>query len=134
MRVLIVGGGSAGWITAATLLFRLNGGRPGPVSISLLESPSVPRIGVGEATIPTVRNMLAGFGLAEADFMRSCEATVKHAIRFDDWTGEGSRYLHPFQRFTDPQSADAVGRSDPECGEHGRQDVHVLDRDRDALG
>ncbi len=110
MRVLIVGGGSAGWITAATLLFRLNGGRPGPVAISLLESPAVPRIGVGEATIPTIRNMLASFGLREAEFMQSCEATVKHGIRFDDWTGPRSRYLHPFQRFFDAPAAGAVGR------------------------
>ena len=110
MRVLIVGGGSAGWIAAATLHFRLNGGRPGPVAITLLESPQVPRIGVGEATIPTIRNMLASFGLREAEFMRGCEATIKHAIRFDDWTAPGSRYLHPFQRFFDAPAAGAVGR------------------------
>lgn len=98
MRVLIAGGGAAGWITAATLDHRLNGDGPRRVAISLVESPETPRIGVGEATIPTVRNMLRRFGLPEAAFMRNCEATFKHAIRFDDWSGPGSRYLHPFHR------------------------------------
>lgn len=98
MRVLIVGGGSAGWITAATLDHRLNGRGPRRVRIALVESPDTPRIGVGEATIPTVRDMLARFGLSEAAFMRGCEASFKHAIRFDDWSAPGSRYLHPFHR------------------------------------
>lgn len=98
MRVLIVGGGSAGWIAASTLQAALNGTGPGPVSITVLEDPATPRIGVGEATIPTVRDMLRRFGWAERDFMRSCEATFKHAIRFDGWRGTGSSYLHPFHR------------------------------------
>jgi tryptophan 7-halogenase len=103
MRVLIVGGGSAGWIVAATLHSRLNGGRAGPVAITLIESPDTPKIGVGEATIPTIRNMLRSFGLSEAAFMNATDATFKHGIRFDDWSGAGSSYLHPFQRLTLPE-------------------------------
>ena len=110
MRVLIVGGGSAGWIVANTLLSRLNGGGAGPLSITVLESPNTPRIGVGEATIPTVRNMIKGFGLSEADFMKSCDATHKHAIVFEDWQHKGSRYLHPFHRFSDSTTNTAVLR------------------------
>lgn len=110
MRVLIVGGGSAGWIVAATLQHRLNGNGPAKVAIGLVESPDISRIGVGEATIPTVRNMLRGFGLPEAAFMRSCEATFKHAIRFDDWSEAGSSYLHPFHRYTTAGSRGAAAR------------------------
>jgi tryptophan halogenase len=67
-----------------------------------VESPDTPRIGVGEATIPTMRDMLRSFGIAEGDFMRSCDASFKQAIRFDDWSGPGSRYMHPFHRHRDP--------------------------------
>lgn len=103
MRVLIVGGGSAGWIAAATLHNRLNGGRAGRVAITLVESPDTPKIGVGEATIPTMRNMLRSFGLTEAAFMNATDATFKHGIRFDGWSGAGTSYLHPFQRLTLPE-------------------------------
>lgn len=110
MHVLIVGGGTAGWIVAATLDRRLNGRGPRRVRISLVESPDTPRIGVGEATIPTIRDMLARFGLAEAAFMRGCEASFKHAIRFDDWSAPGSRYLHPFHRDLSAGTSDAAAR------------------------
>jgi tryptophan halogenase len=110
LRVLIVGGGSAGWIAAATLANRLNGRGPRRVSISLVESPETPRIGVGEATIPTIRDMLRRFGIDEPTFMRGCEASFKHAIRFDDWSAPGSRYLHPFHRDLGAGSRDAAVR------------------------
>lgn len=110
LRVVIVGGGSAGWIAAATLDNRLNGRGPRRVAISLVESPDTPRIGVGEATIPTIRDMLARFGLDEPAFMRGCEASFKHAIRFDDWSAPGSRYLHPFHRDLGAGSRDAAAR------------------------
>nr|WP_281365970.1 tryptophan halogenase family protein [Halovulum dunhuangense] len=106
---MIVGGGSSGWITAATFLQRLNAGGHPPVAISLIESPTTPRIGVGEATIPTIRNLLKGVGLSEAAFLRGCEATFKHAIRFDDWAGPGSRTLHPFHRHQSPLLDGALG-------------------------
>lgn len=107
MRIVILGGGSAGWITAATLLARVK--RP-PLEITVIESPATPRIGVGEATIPTVRNMLAEFGMGEAEIFACCEATVKHGIRFDDWSGPGSQYYHPFHRYTDRYAAEAAVR------------------------
>jgi tryptophan halogenase len=102
MRVLVVGGGSAGWIAAATLQSRLNGAGRGPVSITVLESPQTPPIGVGEATIPTFRTMLKNFGVSETGFLRACNATFKQGIRFDGWSGEGSSYLHPFHRMQGP--------------------------------
>jgi len=93
-----VGGGAAGWITAATLAARVSLRSSGRVRIELVSSPEAPRIGVGEATIPTMRNMLRRLGLSEREAMASCDATFKQGIRFDDWSGPGSRYLHPFQR------------------------------------
>ncbi|MGR3572668.1 tryptophan halogenase family protein [Brevirhabdus sp.] len=112
LRVLIVGGGSAGWIAAATLHFALNGADAGArrVAIRVLESPETPRIGVGEATIPTIRDMFARFGLSEAAVMRRCKASFKHAIRFDDWSGPGSRYYHPFQRHLTAEAHTAAAR------------------------
>ncbi len=68
-RVVIVGGGSAGWLTAAVLAAR----RP-ELAITLVESPDIPTIGVGEGTWPTMRETLASIGLAEADFLRACDA------------------------------------------------------------
>lgn len=72
MRVVIVGGGSSGWITAATLVAGLNREGRRAIDLTVIESPDVPRIGVGEATIPTLRGLLRGLGIAEADFLSSC--------------------------------------------------------------
>ncbi|MEM9056740.1 MAG: tryptophan halogenase family protein [Pseudomonadota bacterium] len=97
-RVVIVGGGSAGWITAAYMDAVLNGERSKAVDISLIESADVPRVGVGEATVPSLRDTLRTIGVDEAQFMRATDATFKQAIRFDDWLTIGHRYFHPFDR------------------------------------
>ncbi len=97
-KVLIVGGGSAGWITAAYMNSALNA-RKTMVEITLVESASIGRIGVGEATVPTIRQVLQSVGISETEFMKKTDATFKQAIRFDDWhhIGDGG-YYHPFQR------------------------------------
>lgn len=97
-KVLIVGGGSAGWITAAYMNSALNG-RKTMVDITLVESAAIGRIGVGEATVPTIRQVLQSVGISETEFMKKTDATFKQAIRFDDWhhVGDGG-YYHPFQR------------------------------------
>lgn len=106
--ILIAGGGSAGWISANVLNAMLNApGRP-PVAITLVESPDIPTIGVGEATVPSIRHTLQVIGLGEADFMRASEATFKTLIRFENWNG-GDRYDHPFDRRLRPDSDPAVG-------------------------
>ena len=69
-RRLIVGGGSAGWMTAAYLDAALNAEGQSPVDIALIESPDVPRIGVGEATIPSINHVLAVIGIDEIDFLK----------------------------------------------------------------
>ena len=98
-RVLIVGGGSAGWMTAAYLDAVLNAEGQTPVDISLIESPDVPRIGVGEATIPSINHILATIGINEIEFMKRVDATYKQAIKYVDWLdGEGESYYHAFGR------------------------------------
>lgn len=70
------------------------------VDISLIESPDVPRIGVGEATIPNINHILAVVGLDHQEFMRRVNGTFKQAIKYVNWVrNDGSHYYHPFQRF-----------------------------------
>jgi len=99
-RVLIVGGGSAGWTAAAYLNAALNVGGQKVVEISLVESPDVPRIGVGEATIPNINQTLATIGIDELDFMKAVDGTFKQSIRYVNWSDDkGEFYHHPFSRF-----------------------------------
>lgn len=100
MRVLIVGGGSAGWITAAYLDNYLNPPNRKDVLVGVVESARIGRIGVGEATIPTMKRTLARIGVPERDFLKHADATFKQAIRFDNWRSPGHRYYHPFDRLT----------------------------------
>jgi hypothetical protein len=90
---LIVGGGTAGWLSACVLAAR----HP-QLAITLVEAPDIPTIGVGEGTWPTMRQTLAGIGLSEAEFMLACDASFKQGSRFDGWqTGtRDDTYLHPF--------------------------------------
>lgn len=100
--ILIVGGGTAGWLTAAYLAKHLRIAEQSHLEITLLESPDIGIIGVGEATFPTIRNTLQFLGIDEARFIRETSATFKQGIRFNDWAwapGEGKRhqYFHPFE-------------------------------------
>ena len=74
-RILIVGGGSSGWMAAAYLDAALNRDGQKVADISLIESPDVPRIGVGEATIPSIKNILAVIGIDEVEFLRRVDGT-----------------------------------------------------------
>lgn len=101
-NITIVGGGTAGWIAAAYLNHRLQWGltaRPG-VKISVIESPGIPTIGVGEATVPTLKGTLRLLEISEAEFMQRTNASFKLGIRFDHWQrradGTPHGYLHPF--------------------------------------
>jgi tryptophan halogenase len=103
-RIVIVGGGTAGWLAAATLAARL-GARPAPPAITLIEAPDIPTVGVGEGTWPTFRATLADIGIDEAEFLSACNGSFKQGSRFDGWSSgaAGDSYLHPF---TPPPSAD----------------------------
>lgn len=92
--VAIVGGGTAGWMTASYLQAAF-GDR---IEITLVESDRVPTIGVGEATFSTVRPFFDYLGLDESDWMPACSATYKLGIRFENWRGMGHNFYHPFER------------------------------------
>ncbi|MBP7338696.1 MAG: tryptophan 7-halogenase [Niveispirillum sp.] len=96
VRVLIVGGGTAGWMAAAALSTKLAGTG---ISIRLVESAEIGTVGVGEATVPHIRHFNASLGFDEADFMSRTEATFKLGIEFRDWGAKGDAYIHPFAAF-----------------------------------
>ena len=104
-KIAIVGGGSAGWLCATYLAKHYQSNKPDAVQISLIESEEIGTIGVGEATIPSLRNTLMFLGIDEKVFMRATSATFKQAIRFDDWLhlptkNERSSFYHTFQKPT----------------------------------
>ena len=86
----IVGGGTAGWMAAATLKRRLG------CDVTLVESDRVPGVGVGEATIPAMVDWIENMRIDEDEFLRKCGGTYKLAIRFDNWVTPQHRYWHPF--------------------------------------
>jgi 2-polyprenyl-6-methoxyphenol hydroxylase-like FAD-dependent oxidoreductase len=95
-RIVIVGGGSAGWMTAG--LIAADHGASGGVQVTLIESPDVAPIGVGEGTWPSMRDTLHRIGVSESDFFRECDASFKQGSRFNRWVdgGEQDYYFHPF--------------------------------------
>jgi tryptophan 7-halogenase len=99
-EILVVGGGTAGWLTANMLQALMN--QPGRerFKITLVESPNTPRIGVGEATVPTLVQTLQDLGIPESLFLQRTHATFKHALRLEGWADGQDVYFHPFESFT----------------------------------
>jgi len=91
-KVVIVGGGTAGWMAAATLSRAM-----GPLlDIELVESDQIGTVGVGEATIPQIRLLLGMLGIDEHDFLARTQGTIKLGIRFLGWSRPGDSYIHAF--------------------------------------
>ena len=100
-HVVILGGGSAGWLTAALLACEHHAGDPGGLTVTLIESPNTPPIGVGEGTWPSMRDTLRRIGLPESTLFRDCDASFKQGSHFQGWmrgatAAEGDHYRHPF--------------------------------------
>lgn len=97
-HIVILGGGSAGWLTAALLAADHDTASPGGLQVTLIESPDVPTIGVGEGTWPTMRDTLRRVGVSETDFIRECDATFKQGSKFARWSADrdSDQYYHPF--------------------------------------
>lgn len=96
--VVIVGGGTAGWITAGTIAAMHKGDNDNCIQVVLVESPDIKPIGVGEGTWPSMRITLRRMGVSEADLIRECAVSYKQGTKFVDWVnGEpGDFYYHPF--------------------------------------
>ncbi len=92
--IVIVGGGTAGWMAAAALIERLGPQRR--TRITLVESPEIGTIGVGEATVPQFREFLKRLKIGETDFIKRTSATFKLAVGFDGWAGDETLFFHPF--------------------------------------
>jgi tryptophan halogenase len=97
-RIVIVGGGSAGWIVAGVLASRYPRRGEDGVTITLIESRQQPPIGVGEGTWPTIRATLKQIGVTETDFLRECDASFKQGSQFVKWVdaSDSDTYWHPF--------------------------------------
>jgi tryptophan halogenase len=94
--VVIVGGGTAGWMAAAALSRYFNDGRR---TVTVVESDAIGTIGVGEATIPPLRSFNGMLDIPENEFLRETRGTFKLGIEFLNWGRQGDRYFHPFGEF-----------------------------------
>ncbi|XPF94557.1 tryptophan halogenase family protein [Colwellia sp. RE-S-Sl-9] len=106
-NIVIVGGGTAGWITAGILASTLKKEVDSGFSITLIESPDIPIVGVGEGTWPTMRNTLKNMGIRETDFIKECNVSFKQGAKFSQWvTGaKDDFYYHPLVL---PQGYDSI--------------------------
>ena len=95
--IAVIGGGTAGWLSAAIIASYHQGNKGDGLKVMLVESSDIPTIGVGEGTWPTMKNTLQQIGLREVDVFKACNATFKQGGKFVNWThGNNDFYYHPF--------------------------------------
>ena len=92
MKFVIVGGGAAGWLTALYLEKTIPYAK-----ITLIESEDIGILGAGEGSVPALTSFLKGIDISEVDMLQQCNATFKLGISFENWTGDGSKYMHGFK-------------------------------------
>lgn len=96
-HIVIVGGGTAGWLSAAIIAAHHKSDQHDGLKITLVESSDIPIVGVGEGTWPTMKNTLRDIGIKESDFFKCCHAAFKQGGKFVNWVhGTGDFYYHPF--------------------------------------
>ena len=96
-KIVIVGGGSAGWLTAGVIAAEHSTDEDSGIEITLVESADVPPIGVGEGTWPSMRSTLKKMGISETEFLLECDASFKQGSKFINWkTNTNEHYYHPF--------------------------------------
>ncbi|MCQ8184723.1 tryptophan halogenase family protein [Parvularcula maris] len=98
-RVVVVGGGTAGWLTASILAADHCASQANGLQVTVVESPRIGILGVGEGTWPSLRDTLRRIGISERTFLKRCNASFKQGSRFDSWVSgeEGDSYYHPFE-------------------------------------
>ncbi|MFL9839495.1 tryptophan halogenase family protein [Sphingomonas sp. ST-64] len=109
-RIVIVGGGTAGWLSACLIAARADRTCDRPLSVTLIESPDIPTIGVGEGTWPTMRRTLQQIGISEIEFLGACDASFKQGSRFIGWAdgAPDDVYYHPFSPPVDGEDGAVV--------------------------
>jgi tryptophan halogenase len=96
-NIVIVGGGTAGWLTAAVIAAKHKNQSENGLTVTLIESSDIPTVGVGEGTWPTMKNTMQQIGLKESELFSRCHAVFKQGGKFVDWVhGNGDFYYHPF--------------------------------------
>lgn len=120
-KVIVVGGGTAGWMTAA-LLAKVLGKT---IDITLVESDKIGIVGVGEATIPPIINFNSAIGIDETEFLKATQGTIKLGIEFNHWNKEGDHYMHAFGN---------IGKKFPFCDfHHFWQKAQQIAKDSDNI-
>ena len=123
-RIVVVGGGSAGWMTATALATGLKG----RATVEVVESDDIGIIGVGEATFPSIREYNRLVGIDEAEFLRATNGTYKLGIRFCDWLEQGRDYFHTFGHFGNLSGSQTL------WGQHRRIGMRDTVHDHAVLG